>query len=208
MQSTVSSRPAKRAASASSVIRHMYSCRDNGDAGDGDEDFSASPPADNDDEDLSDVKFVETSKPKIQRRRVGTVRGRGSATLERSTKRTSVRSTNKHQSRILTTPARSTKRTSVISANKQQSQISFISTRKARTKHTVSSTIRRKRQITTRDDDSDVNDGGYVDRYTSAGWGIARSQYTRRPNRGRCLFVVALFASSLFSGTNLQKGMI
>ena len=38
-----------------------------------------------------------------------------------------------------------------------------VSTRKARTKHTVSSMIRRKRQITTHDDDLDDNDGVDVD---------------------------------------------
>ena len=83
---------------------------------------------------------------------VGIARGRGSATPARSSKRTSVRSTNKQQRRLLTAPGRSTKRTSGSSANKQESRISFISNRKAKTKHTVSSTICMKRQITTHDD--------------------------------------------------------
>ena len=34
-------------------------------AEDGDEEFFASPPSDNDDEDLSDFEVVEKSKPKI-----------------------------------------------------------------------------------------------------------------------------------------------
>ena len=79
---------------------------------------------------------------------VGKARVRGSSTLASSSNRTSVRYAKKHQSQLLTTPDSSTKRDSVRSANKQQIQISFISTRKARTKHTVSSKIRRKRQIT------------------------------------------------------------
>ena len=49
-------------------------------AEDGEYDFSASPPADSNDEDLSDVEVVEKYKPKIQRRRVGTSRGRRCAT--------------------------------------------------------------------------------------------------------------------------------
>ena len=161
----------------------MYNYRDDSDAEDGNNDFFASPPADNDDGDLSDFEVVEKAKPKIQRRRVGTARGRGSATPKSSVKNTSVRSANKHQSQLSTTPARSTKRTSVSSANKQQIEISFISTSKARTKHTVSFTIRRKRQITTHDDDSDGNDEGNVEGCASAGWGTASRQHTRRPKR-------------------------
>ena len=125
--------------------------------------FFASPLSDNDDEDLSDVESVETFKPKIQRRRVGIARRRGSVNLASSAKSTSVRSNKRHQSQLLTTPARSTKRTPVISSNIQQSQISLISTRNARTKHTVSFTIRRKRQITTHDDDSNNDDRDSVD---------------------------------------------
>ena len=109
--------------------------------------FSPPPPADNYYEDLSDVKVVEKSKPNSQRRRVRTARGRGGGTLASSVKKNFVRSANKHQIQISNTLAISTKRTSVSSANKQQSRILFISTRKARTKHTVSSTIPRKRQI-------------------------------------------------------------
>ena len=53
---------------------------DDSNAEDGDEECFVSPPADNDDEDLSDVEVVEKYKPKIQRRRVGTSRGRRCAT--------------------------------------------------------------------------------------------------------------------------------
>ena len=87
--------------------------------------------------------------------------GRG-ATPERSSKRTSVRSANKHQSHLWTTPESSTKRNSVRYTNKQQSQISVISTSKSRTKLTVSSTILRKRQITTHYIYSDDGDRGDV----------------------------------------------
>ena len=72
LHSTTLSRPAKRAVEASSARRHMYNYRDNIDADDDDKEFFASPSDENDDEDLSDVEFVEKSKPKIQRRRVGT----------------------------------------------------------------------------------------------------------------------------------------
>ena len=58
-------RPAKRAATESSARRHRYNRRDDSDAEDGDEDFVASPLAENNDEDLSDVEVVEKSKPKI-----------------------------------------------------------------------------------------------------------------------------------------------
>ena len=147
--------------------------------------FLPPPPAENDGEDLSNVEVVEKSNPKIQRRKVGTERGRGSDTTERSAKRTSARSAKKHQSQLLTTPASSTKMTSSRSTNKQQSQILFISTSKVRTKNTVSSTIRRKRQIATHNGDSDDNDGGNVERGASAGWGTASSHHTRRLKRSR-----------------------
>ena len=77
---------------------------DDRDAEDGDKDFVASPLSDNDDEDLSDVKVLEKSKPKIQRIRVGIARGGGAATLLISAKRSYVRSANKHQSQLLTAP--------------------------------------------------------------------------------------------------------
>ena len=183
--STASSRPAKISVTEYSAIRHRYNYRGDIESEDGEKDFIASPLADNKDEDLSDVKVVEKYKPKIQRRRVGTARGRGIATPERSDKRTSVIPSNKNQSNLSTTSASSTKRTSVISANKRQSQISFISTSKGRTKHTVSSTIRRPIQIMTHDDDIDDYDRGYVDGGASSGWGIDISQNTRSPKRSR-----------------------
>ena len=172
-QSIVSSRTAKRAVAESSTRRHRYNYRNNIDAEDGNKDFVAYPPADNDDEDLSDVKVVEKANTKIQRRRVGTERGRGSATLASYANRTPVRSANKHQSQLSTNPTSSTKRTSVSSANKHQSQISFISPSKARTKHTVPSTIRGNRKIMTHGDDSDDDARGDVDRGASDSWGIA-----------------------------------
>ena len=58
-----------------------------------------------------------------------------------------------------------------------------VSTSKARAKHTMSSTISRKRQITTHDDDIDDYDGGDVDRGASAGWGEASIQNNHRPKR-------------------------
>ena len=125
--------------------------------------LSPPPPDDNDGKDLNDVKVVGKVKPKIQRRRVGTARGRGSDTLESSSKRTFVISANKNQSQISTTPDSSNKRTAVISYNKQQIQILFISTSKTRTKHTMSSTILRKKQITTNNNDSHNDDGSSVD---------------------------------------------
>ena len=70
------SRPVKRTAAASLVRRHRYNYKDDSNAEDGDEGFVASTPDDIDDEDLSDVEVVEKYKPKIQRRRVGTSRGR------------------------------------------------------------------------------------------------------------------------------------
>ena len=92
----------------------------------------ASSPADNDDEDLTDVEVVEKSKPKSQKKGVGGARGRATDTPESSSKRSSVRSSNKHQSQFSATPASSTRRTSVSSVNKQQSHILFISTSNAR----------------------------------------------------------------------------
>ena len=59
LHSAASSRPAKRAAVASSARSHRYNYSDNSDAEGGDEDFVTSPLADNDDEYLSDVKVVE-----------------------------------------------------------------------------------------------------------------------------------------------------
>ena len=79
---------------------------------------------------------------------VRTAKGRGGSTPERYAKRTSVRSANKYHSQLSPTLVSSNKRTSVSSTNKQQSHILFISEIKTRTKHTMSSTIRRKRQIT------------------------------------------------------------
>ena len=61
----------------------------------------------------------------------------------------------------------------------------FVSTSKARTKHTVSSMIRGKRQVTTHDDDSNDDDRVDVHRGASAGWLTARIQHTRRPKRSR-----------------------
>ena len=129
--------------------------------------------------------------------------GRRSAALASSKKKTSVRYAIKHQSQLLTTSASSTNRTSARSTNKQYIQILFISTSKASTKHTVYYMTCRKRQITTHDDD-----GGDVDGGASAGWGTARIQHNRRPKRSRRRFVVALFASSLFSGMFLRKFII
>ena len=60
---------------------------------------------------------------KIQRRRVGTASGRGSATPESSTKRTSVRSANKHQNQLSTSAEIPTKSTSVRYNNKYKSHI-------------------------------------------------------------------------------------
>ena len=48
---------------------------DDSNAEDGNEEFVAYPPADNDDKDLSDVEVVEKVKPKTQIRRVKTARG-------------------------------------------------------------------------------------------------------------------------------------
>ena len=64
-QSIALLRPAKRAATESSARRHRYNHGDDSDAEDGDEDFVASPPAENNDEDISDVEVVEKSEPKI-----------------------------------------------------------------------------------------------------------------------------------------------
>ena len=118
LQSTTSSRPAKIAVAAYSIRRDRYNYRYDSNTEDGEEEFFDSPLTDNNEKDLSDVEVVENPKPKSQRRRVGTARGRVSATPESSAKRTSVRSTNKHQSHILTTPLSSNERISVSSANK------------------------------------------------------------------------------------------
>ena len=96
MQSATSSRPANRAVTASSAIRHRYNYRDNTDAEDGNKEFVASPPDEKYDEDISDAKFVEKPNSKIKRRRVGAAMGRGSATPESSTKRKSVIFSNKN----------------------------------------------------------------------------------------------------------------
>ena len=162
---------------------HRYNYRADSNAEYVKEDFVAYTLADSDDEDLSDAKVVEKSKTKIQRRRVGTARGRGGATPEIYPNSTSVRYYNKPQSQLLTTLASSTKTTSVRSTNKHQSQILFISTRKTRTKHIVSSMICRKREITSHDDDIDDDDGGDVDRVANAGCGKAIRQHTCRPKR-------------------------
>ena len=165
--------------------RHRYIYRDYRNTEHGDEEFVASPTYDNYFKDISDVKVVLKTKPKIQRRRVGTEKGRGSATPESSANRNSIRYANKQQSQLSNTPSSSTKRTSVRSANKQQIQILLISTIKARTKHTVSSTIHTKRQITTNEDDSNDNERGNSDWDASDGWVTARSYHTCRPNSSR-----------------------
>ena len=54
-QSTASSRPDKRDLSASFARSHRYNYKYNSDAEGGDEDFVVDPPADNNDEYLSDV---------------------------------------------------------------------------------------------------------------------------------------------------------
>ena len=56
--STASPRHTKRSAVASSARRHRYNYRDGSDAEDDKKDSVASPPADNNDDDLSDVKAV------------------------------------------------------------------------------------------------------------------------------------------------------
>ena len=117
-QSAVSSRPAKIAGSESCVRRHRYNYRYDSDEEDGDKDFVASPPADNNFEDISDVKVVENLKLESQRRRVGTARGRGSAAPSSSAKTNSVRYANKHNIQLSAIPENSTKRTSVSSTNK------------------------------------------------------------------------------------------
>ena len=74
----------------------------------------------------------------------------------------------------------------ITTANAVREVRMVVSTSKARTKHTVSSTIGRKRQIMNHDDDSDEDDGGDVDGDSSAGWGTANIQHTRRPKRSLC----------------------
>ena len=58
LKSTASSRPTKRAPAASFARRQRYNYRDNSNTEDGDWEFFAYPSAENDDEDLSDVKVV------------------------------------------------------------------------------------------------------------------------------------------------------
>ena len=58
LQSTMSSRPAKRYAVVSSARRHLYNYRDQSDAEDGAEDLIASTLGDNYGKDLSDVGVV------------------------------------------------------------------------------------------------------------------------------------------------------
>ena len=76
-QSTASSRPNNRTVTASSERRHRYNYRDDNNAEDGKYDFFAYPQSGNNEEDLSDVKVVEKSNPKNQRRRVGTANRKG-----------------------------------------------------------------------------------------------------------------------------------
>ena len=85
---------------AYSMRSDRYKYRENSDVEDGNEDFAASLPSDNDDKDLSGVEVLEKSKPKRQRRRVGTARG--SSTLVISAKRNSVISAKKYQIQIST----------------------------------------------------------------------------------------------------------
>ena len=144
----------------SCTVSHRYNYREDGDADDGDKENVVSPTYHSGDDNLSDVKVVERSNPKRHRIRVGKSRGRESATLASSSNRTYVIPTNKHQSQITVTPTISTKSTSVRPSNKQQSRILFISTSKESIKHTMSSTIRRKRQITTHGDDRFDKCGG------------------------------------------------
>ena len=89
----------------------MYNYWNDSDAKDGDWKFVASPSDEKNYKDISNVEVLERAKPKIQRRRVGTARGRVSTTLASSFKSTSIRSAKKHQSQLLTTPEISTKRT-------------------------------------------------------------------------------------------------
>ena len=63
LQSTASSRPSKRSAAKSSAIRNRYNYREDREAVDYNEDFVASTPSENDDEDLSYVKVVEKTNP-------------------------------------------------------------------------------------------------------------------------------------------------
>ena len=55
LQYNTSSRPAMRAAAASSAIKHRYNYRDYIDTDDGDKDFFDSIPAENNEEKLSDA---------------------------------------------------------------------------------------------------------------------------------------------------------
>ena len=108
-----------------------------------------------------------------------------------------------HQSHLSTTLERST----ASSSNKEQSQKSFISISKARNKRTVYSTVCRKKQIMTHDNDRDENDGGDVEGGTSAGWVTHSSQNTCRPKRSRRWFIMTLLASSLFFRKICERGI-
>ena len=81
LQSTALSRPSKRAATASSARRYRYSYREDSGAEDGNEEFVASPPAENDDEGMSDAAAPLSGK-----------RGRGSGSGSNSNKVGSKRS--------------------------------------------------------------------------------------------------------------------
>ena len=61
-----------------------------------------------------------------------------------------------------------------------------VSTSKARTKHTASYTIHRKRQTRTHDYDRNDDDGSGVDRGASSCRGKASSQKTCSPKRSCC----------------------
>ena len=80
--------------------RHMYNYWNDSDAKDGDWKFVASPSDEKNYKDISNVEVLERAKPKIQRRRVGTEKGRGSATPESSANRNSIRYANKQQSQL------------------------------------------------------------------------------------------------------------
>ena len=61
----MSSRPDKISVTESSVRRHRYNYRYNINAEGGDKYFDVSPPANNNNEDLSDIKVVEKANTKI-----------------------------------------------------------------------------------------------------------------------------------------------
>ena len=64
LQSTASSRPAKRATTTSSSRRHRYNYRNDSGVEDGDKEFFASPLAFKDDEDLIGVEVVKNPSQK------------------------------------------------------------------------------------------------------------------------------------------------